>query len=428
MSKRGPQSTKFRERVLLVAVQLPPETDEGLLHSLEELQRLVETLGGETLGSVTQRRYVPEPATFIGRGKAEEIAQKAEETEATLVAFDNELNGTQLRNLEKIFNVRVIDRTGVILDIFSRHARSKEAKVQVELATLEYLSSRLTRRWTHLERQRGGIGLRGVGEKQIELDRRLIRGRIAKLKDQLEHMASERATQRRHRDRYIRVAIVGYTNAGKSTLLNRLTSAEVLVDDRLFATLDSTVRLIDPKTKPPILLSDTVGFIKKLPHSLVASFRSTLQEVLEADLLLHVVNLASPTYEEEMAVTQAVLEEIGAKETPSFLVFNKADLVEDKILPKLLLRRYVHSIVVSALNDEDIHKLRDAIYHYFEQEMLELDVVIPYGNAWLAAKIHEFSKVLDENYIEEGTKMKIRILRADARWLKLIEESGREVQ
>ena len=271
------------ERVLMVSVQLPDESDDETQNALEELERLIETLGGTVVDSLIQKRQRPDPAMFIGRGKAEEIAIRITEMDCTLVAFDNELSGTQQKNLEKEINCRVVDRTGIILDIFSKHARTKEAKNQVELASLEYLASHLTRRWTHLERQRGGIGMRGIGERQIELDRRQIRARISRLKDELSHSTRERAIQRLHRDKFLRVAIVGYTNAGKSTVMNNLTASEVYVDDRLFATLDSTVRIIDPKTRPPILLSDTVGFIDKLPHSLVASFRSTLQEVLEAD-------------------------------------------------------------------------------------------------------------------------------------------------
>jgi GTP-binding protein HflX len=335
-SEFGFRHADAEEKVYTVAVQLPDDSPDDVESSLEELQRLIETLGGEVLESTIQRRDRPSPASFIGTGKAAEVAARVADLKATLVAFDTELSGTQTKNLEKLLGCRVVDRTGVILDIFYRHARSKEAKNQVELATLEYLLPRLTRRWTHLERQRGGIGLKGVGERQIELDRRMIRSRIARLKEQIHHSAAERAVQRRKRDRYIRVALVGYTNAGKSTLMNGLTASEVLVDDRLFATLDSTVRVIDPKTRPPILLSDTVGFIDKLPHDLVASFRSTLQEVLEADLLLHIVDLSSPKFLDHMKVTQDVLQEIGAGDRPSFLVFNKADLVQEVFLPKIL--------------------------------------------------------------------------------------------
>lgn len=407
----------------MAGVQLSDESDEDVQLSFEELARLIETLGGKIVGTVFQKRQTPSAATFIGKGKVEEIEKELREKRVTLVVFDGELSGGQQKNLEEGLNCRVIDRTGIILDIFSRHARTREAKSQVELASLQYLQSRLTRRWTHLERQRGGIGMRGAGERQIELDRRMIRERISKLKHELQHMAAERAVQSLHRDRFLRVAIVGYTNAGKSTLMNNLTHSQVLVDDRLFATLDSTVRIIDPKTRPPILLSDTVGFIKKLPHGLVASFRSTLREVLEADLLLHVVDLSSPKYEEQIKVTQEVLDEIGAGDKPSLLVFNKADLVKEFYLPKLLERSYIDSLVVSAVRPDDMTRLRNSVYEFFEKDMLELEVVVPYQETWLQSQIHEYSKVLAKEYLEDGAKFRIRIMRADASWLKLIDKA-----
>ena len=416
------QDNGDEERVLSVGIQLPEDSEEGVQNSLEELWRLIETLGGRIVHSVVAKRKRPSPAMYIGKGKAEELKALAKESGCELIAFDNELTGTQQKNLEKALDCRVVDRTGIILDIFQRHARTKEAKNQIELASLEYLSSHLTRRWTHLERQKGGIGLRGVGERQIELDRRMIRARIARLKEDLSHTAKERAVQRLHRDKFLRVAIVGYTNAGKSTLMNHLTDASVYVDDRLFATLDSTVRIIDPKTRPPILLSDTVGFISKLPHSLVASFRSTLQEVLEADLLLHVVDLSSPYYLDQMETTRQVLDDIGAGDKPSMLAFNKADLLQEVFLPKILERRYVDSLVVSALRPNDMKRLRDAIYSYFERDMVEMEVTISYKDTWLQSQIHEHSKVLKKDYLENGARFKIRIMRSAANWLKLHEK------
>lgn len=419
MRKHFGSRTEDKERVLVVSVQLAADTARSVERSLEELKRLVTTAGGVVVESVIQKRQRPDPAMYIGRGKAAEIARLVAELEVSLVAFDGELSGSQQRNLEKEVSCRVVDRTGVILDIFSQHARTKEAKNQVELASLEYLATHLTRRWTHLERQKGGIGLRGVGEKQIELDRRLIRARISKLKLELEHFNRDRATQRLHRgDKFLRVAIVGYTNAGKSTLMNRLTASEVYVDDRLFATLDSTVRLIDPKTRPPILLSDTVGFIEKLPHSLVASFRSTLQEVLEADLLLHVVDLSADTFANQIEVTNEVLKEIGAGEKPSLLVFNKADMVKEVFLPKILERSYIGSVVVSAFRPDDMVRTRNAIYDFFEQDMVELELVVPYQDTWLQSQIHEYSKVLEKEYLEDGAHFRIRVMKSTASWLK----------
>jgi GTPase len=414
-------ATDAGEDVLSVAVLLPTDTEEHVQNSLDELDRLLDTLGGRVKGRIIQRRKKPDPAMFIGKGKAEEIGLEAKELGCNLVAFDHELTGTQQKNLEKVMGVRVVDRTGVILDIFSQHARTKEAKNQVELASLEYLATHLTRRWTHLERQRGGIGMRGLGERQIELDRRMIRSRIARLKGDLEHTARDRATQRLHRDKFLRVAVVGYTNAGKSTLMNNLTDSEVYVDDRLFATLDPTVRIIDPKTRPPILLSDTVGFIDKLPHSLVASFRSTLAEVLEADVLLHVVDLSSDYYPDQIEVTRKVLEDIGAGDKPSFLVFNKSDLVQEVFLPRILERKYIDSLVVSALRPADMKRLRDAIYQYFERDMVDLETIVPYHNTWLQSQLHEYSKVIKKEYIEEGARFHIRIMKSTANWLKLFD-------
>ncbi len=411
------------ELVLIVAAQFPTVTDEDTTQSLDELERLIETLGGKAAARILQRREKPTPSHFIGVGKAEEIALQVKELGVELVAFDHELSGTQQKNLETVLCCRVIDRTGVILDIFSKHARSKESKNQVELASLEYLSTHLTRRWTHLERQKGGIGMKGVGEKQIELDRRMIRLRISRLKKEIENMARDRATQRAHRDKFLRVAIVGYTNAGKSTLMNALTSSDVYVDDRVFATLDSTVRVIDPKTRPAILLSDTVGFIDKLPHALVASFRSTLKEVLEADLLLHIVDLSSPHYTSQMQVTREVLEEIGAKDKPSMLVFNKSDQVKEFFLPRILERGYLDSLVISAFDPKDAKRLRDAMFAYFERDMVELEVTVPYQDTWLQSQLHEHAKVIKTDYLDGAALFRIRITKSTASWLKLSERT-----
>lgn len=424
MGKAVSIQEEFQERVLTVAVQVPPDTEDDVRNSLDELQRLIETLGAIVVETCVQRRKQPSPAMFVGAGKADELRERVEELEATLVVFDNELSGGQQRNLENALDCRVMDRAGVILDIFSKHARTKEAKNQVELASLQYLMTRLTHRWTHLERQRGGIGLKGIGEKQIELDRRHIRNRISRLKDEINGTTQTQRIQGFHRDKFLRVALVGYTNAGKSTIMNELTASDVYVDDKLFATLDSTVRVIDPKTRPPILVSDTVGFIRKLPHSLIASFRSTLQQVLDSDLLLHIVDLSAPNYLEQLEATKGVLEEIGAHEKPTMLVFNKSDMVTNFLLPKLLERRYIDCVVVSALNPSDMARLRQSIYAFFDRDMVEMEIRVPYEDVWLSSQIHEYSKVLEKKYLAKSTKFRIRIMKSMANRLKLAERGG----
>ncbi len=407
-------------RAILVGINLSHVSDFAFDASLEELERLLDTLGAEIVDRVTQRRDAPDAAYYIGRGKAEEIAALVKEKQATLVVFDSDLSQGQQKNLENLCGCPILDRTEVILDIFAKHARTKEAKMQVELACLEYLMSHLTHRWSHLERQKGGIGLRGLGEKQIELDRRQIRSRISHLKESLSKVAAEREVQRGHRKQFLEVAIVGYTNAGKSTIMNQLTDSSVYVDDRLFATLDPTVRLIDPKTRPPILLSDTVGFIKSLPHSLVASFRSTLQEINEADLLLHVADLSSPNYHDEIETTFNVIREMGVSSTPMIHVFNKMDKVNEVWLRKALSERYPNSVFISAWRRADIARLKEAIYDHFEKQMMELDCFVPYGESALLAKIYSVSKVIEREYLESGVRFKLRILKADASWLQLI--------
>ncbi len=417
--------TEYKEKVLLFVVKLKDQKYEEVEKCLLELKRLVETLGGEVVASFIQKRELPSPATFIGKGKAFELKKYVIENDIDLVVFDNELSGSQHRELEKILDCRVTDRTGVILDIFSKHARSREAKNQVDLAKLEYLLTHLTHRWTHLERQRGGIGLRGVGEKQLELDRRIIRKRIARLKEKILASLKDKNVQNLKRQKFIKVSIVGYTNAGKSTLMNNLTASDVYVDDSLFATLDSTVRIIDPKTKPPILISDTVGFIDKLPHSLIASFRSTLQQVLDADLLLHVVDVSEPTYLDNLEASKRVLKEINAHEKPTLLVFNKVDKIDSVFLPKILERKFKNSLVLSALNKRDMARLRNVIYEYFETNMTELEILVPYSDVKLQSEIYEYSKIVEKKFLENHIKFRIKMMTADLNRLKLLERGAK---
>ncbi len=317
-----------RERAVVVALRLGDESIRQTEEYLDELCFLVETAGGEVLRRFVQHAQELNARTYIGSGKANEIAQYVEAEAIDLVVFDDELKATQQRNLEQILKVRVVDRTGLILDIFAAHARTAHSRLQVELAQYEYLLPRLAGMWTHLERQRGGIGMRGPGEREIETDRRVIHNRIAKLKQELTQVDAQFRTQRKNRDHVLRVALVGYTNVGKSSIMNYLSGSDVLAENKLFATLDTTVRRI-AGARGKFLLSDTVGFIRKLPTQLVESFKSTLDEVREADLLLHVVDVSHPSFLEQMAAVQNILLEIGAGDKEQILIFNKIDLYQN---------------------------------------------------------------------------------------------------
>lgn len=313
-----------RETAVLVGVITQDQDEEKVNEYLDELAFLADTAGAITLTRFTQKMDHPNGATFLGSGKIKDVAEYVESNNVDLVIFDDELTPTQLRNLENMLKARVLDRTNFILDIFAQRAQTAHAKVQVELAQYQYLLPRLTRMWTHLERQRGGIGMRGPGETQIETDRRIILDKIAHLKEQMGKIDKQMATQRKNRGQMVRIALVGYTNVGKSTIMNMLSKSEVFAENKLFATLDTTVRkvVID---NLPFLLSDTVGFIRKLPHGLVESFKSTLDEVREADILLHVVDISHPGFEEQINVVNNTLQEIGAQFIPTYMVFNKVD-------------------------------------------------------------------------------------------------------
>lgn len=312
------------ERTIFVSVITPDSSVEQVNEYLDELQFLA-----ETAGAIGEKRFVqkvdkPNSKTYIGSGKLEEIKAYVTENEISLIIFDDELSPSQLRNLEREFECRILDRTNLILDIFAQRAKTAYAKTQVELAQYQYLLPRLTRMWTHLERQRGGIGMRGPGESQIETDRRIILDKISKLKDQLKKIDKQMASQRSNRGNMVRISLVGYTNVGKSTLMNLLAKSDVFAENKLFATLDTTVRKVVIENVP-FLLSDTVGFIRKLPHQLVESFKSTLDEVREADILMHVVDISHPNFEEQIRVVKNTLSEIGAGDKPTFMVFNKID-------------------------------------------------------------------------------------------------------
>lgn len=386
--------------------------------SLAELDRLLGTLGVEPVGHIQAVVRKINPATYFGRGKLEEVQLEVERRGADVVIMDLDLSPNQLRNIEKVVGKPVIDRPGVIIEIFSAHARTKESKTQVELARLEYLLPRLAHFWTHFERQRGGIGMKGMGEKQIEVDRRLVKTRMSVLKQRLKSVENERNIQRSGRKDVLKVAIVGYTNAGKSTLINALTQSRVLAENKLFATLDSSVRSIDPDCHPPVVAIDTVGFIRNLPHSLVASFKSTLEELEEADLLLHVVDASSTQAREEMAVTEQVLSELGVAGTPRITVLNKVDAIPasvDRIQAKLIAPG---SVMVSALDPSDVRKLREMILDHFKKGLEIWELVVPYGESKLESQLHANGSVEKIKHLEKGTFYRLRI---DESWAKKLD-------
>jgi GTPase len=392
------------ERALLLGVELPSNNQKvPLEYSLEELQRLTETAGGKVIQKFSQQVRRVTPATLVGRGKVEEIQVALKDLKPDLVVVDEDLSPAQQRNLESAFKIRVIDRSQLILDIFSQRARSNEGKLQVELAQLEYLLPRLTRQWTHLSRLGGGIGTRGPGETQLEVDRRRIRERIAHLKRRLKTVERTRTLQRKERDEvpFATVALVGYTNAGKSTLMNALTRAGVLVEDKLFATLDPTIRSLRLPNGDKVMIVDTVGFISKIPHSLIEAFKSTLEEVRSADLLLHLVDMASPLYEEQIRVVEEVLQEIGAGEVPSILVPNKIDIVASAPT-QLLKSRAVEGVCpISALTGAGLAPLLDLIGRVLDQGKEQFRASFFSWQGKLLALLREHGRILTETYRDD---------------------------
>jgi GTP-binding protein HflX len=438
---------------VLVSVQLSGVTDEDHAADLAELGRLVKTLGYDVVGTVSQRRDSIAAAAVVGEGKLRELAEltggkgvvptgarevktkarakwaaeaaekKGEEPDedappsepesggekAAVVVVDHEITPSQARNLERATGAEVLDRTGVIVEIFHRHARSREARLQVEIARLNYVAPRMREAGGGKERQRG----KGAGEAAIELDRRKIRDRVAELREQLAAIQKEQGNRRQARHDQLRVALVGYTNAGKSSLMRALTGSQVLVEDKLFATLDTTVRALQPETKPRVLVSDTVGFIKKLPHDLVASFRSTLDEALEASLLLYVVDASDPTHEAQLEVTRSVLREIGAESVASMLLLNKIDRVDPAERATLArLHRTERTMLLSAHDPNDVAALRQSILAFFEEKMVEEDLVVPYAKQALLGEVYEHARVVSESYDESGTRLRVRGLPA----------------
>lgn len=398
-----------RERAILVGLALWPVTREETVDHLNELELLADTAGADSIHKVIQSLPRKDSAFFIGKGKAEEIAQIVQDEDITLVIIDDDLSPVQARNLEKMINRKVIDRSGLILDIFAKRARSSEARTQVELAQLQYMMTRLTRQWTHLSKQFGGIGTKGPGETQIETDRRMIRTRIAHLREKLERIDTQRETQRKGREERFRFALVGYTNAGKSTLMNELTGAGVHAENRLFATLDSTVRAVELTPGRTVLVSDTVGFIRKLPSHLVASFRSTLSEVKEADALLHVVDASAPTVYEQIKVVEETLQSIGAAEIPVIMVFNKIDQLDTQDERFLDLRaRYPESIAISAQRGLNVGSLRERMIRLVEDTYVERVVQVPLDRFNALSKIYDVADVIDRQFDETSAFVTLR--------------------
>lgn len=398
------------------------ETEMETETSLDELERLAETAGIQTLGRYKQKRANPERSTFFGKGFLEDIAQRMLQAKADILIINEELSPIQARNIDKSYGIHVIDRTEVILSIFHDHAKTREAKLQVKLAELEYQLPRLRKLWGHFDkergsaRSRGGSASRGMGEKQIEIDRRLIRSQIRAIKRSIDQVVQHKETQRKQRDNVRKICIVGYTNAGKSTLFNALTDAGVLVQDKLFATLDSTSRQLKLDTGAPVVLSDTVGFISRLPHHLVASFKATLMEVQNADLLLHTVDSGDDRMDYYIDQVNDVLAQIGADKIPQILVLNKADTLE-KTFRLFVAKRYPDAIFISAKLQENLddllQKAQDMIFH---TEIITLH--IPYDNTALVAKLHELAKIHVEDYRDDAVYLEITISAEDRHLIK----------
>ncbi|MBI4821302.1 MAG: GTPase HflX [Deltaproteobacteria bacterium] len=444
---RSLEPARHKPTAVIVGVQLDGVDEREHQSSLAELHRLADTLGLKVIAKVTQRRAALAKAAVLGLGKLATLGkltggagtipkgpepskkkqpylghgdedddddedleeQPTTEEKAKVVLVDHDLTPSQARNLERATGAEVMDRTGVILAIFHRHAKSREARLQVEIARLSYLAPRLRELGASKERQRGGIGGRGAGESNMELDRRKIRDRIAELRRELEAIESESSVRRQRRSDHERIALVGYTNAGKSSLMRALTGSEAYVADALFATLDTTVRALRPETRPKILVSDTVGFIKKLPHDLVASFRSTLDEAREAQLLLFVVDAADPAHESQLEVTQSVLRELGAGETPSLLVLNKIDKLSESEKVSLA-ELHPDAVMISAHSPTDVARLHAAIVAFFERSMVEREIFVPYELQRLVSEIHERGRVLSEAHDETGTRLLVRAI------------------
>ncbi len=419
-----------KEQAILIGVVRQGQDRALVEEYLDELALLADTAGAVVKERIIQEKNSIEPAYYIGRGKVEYLAQRVMDLNADVVIFDDDLSPAQTRNLERECNTKVIDRSALILDIFARRAKTREAKTQVELAQLQYLLPRLTRRWTHLSRQVGGvgIGLRGPGETQLEVDRRAIRKRIAHLTKELEQIERQRDQRRQRRSDLYNVALMGYTNVGKSTLMNALTGSSVFVEDRLFATLDATVRLMEHAGDQKILLIDTVGFVRKLPHQLIASFKSTLEESREADLLIHLVDCSHPHFRDQMSVIQSVMTELELDDRPVLTVFNKIDLVQDKSLLGELKQEFEGCFLISAQRGLFIDELRNAIIRHATANNITARIRIDSFQQKLLASIYQWAHVLKADYCDGYVELSIRFSPAMSNKLERLVAQGVVVQ
>ncbi len=397
-----------KEKAILVSVRMKDSSAELVREHLDELEMLAETAGAETVLRITQDRDRFDPAFYIGKGKVEEIAELAEMNEINLIIFDDDLSATQVRNLEKVINKKIVDRSGLILDIFASHAKTNQAKTQVELAQNQYMLSRLTRAWTHLSKQYGGIGTKGPGETQIETDRRIIRERITHLKEKLRKIELQQTTKSSARKNLINASIVGYTNAGKSTLINCLTDAEVLAENKLFATLDSTSRALDLDKGKKVIISDTVGFIRKLPHNLIESFKTTLQVVRDADIIIHVIDITNMFFEDHIRVVDETLAELKCENKPQLMLFNKIDALKEKQRLDYVRNKYPGCIPVSAQRGINISGLNSELLNFYEKNFGINELEIPLSKSALVSRIHSLAEVISTEYDENSIVIKFR--------------------
>jgi len=408
------------ERAMLVSIKQQNESKFIVEEHLDELEMLADTAGAETILKVIQDKPFPDKAFFVGKGKADELAELVKLNDIVIVIFDSDLSPTQARNLEKVIDRKIIDRSGLILDIFASRAQTKQAKTQVELAQLQYMLPRLTRAWTHLSKQHGGIGTKGPGETQIETDRRLIRTRISKLKDILLSIDKQDKTKSMNRSEFLKASLVGYTNAGKSTFLNLLTNADVLAENKLFATLDSTTRSFEMEKDKKILLSDTVGFIRKLPHNLIASFKSTLNVVKDADLILHLIDISHPFFEDHIKVVDETLAELGCTETQQIKLFNKVDALEDKDKINYVRNKYDNAILISAARGINISEVTKKLIDFYENNHKQKKITLNATQSKIISQIHTMADVLSIEYIEDKVEITFKADKANFNKLEKI--------